>query len=341
LAGWHKPTRPASWEAFAQQFDQADSAAVREQARQLSALFGDGRSLDELGRIVKDNKGDMAVRISALKSLVDIRSEGISDLCAQLLSTRYLNAVAIQGLARDSAPELGEKMVKAYRSFAPLDRPAVIATLCMRPAWGRALLGAIESGQIAKGDLNANHARQLMTLGDEAIAEQLTRVWGQLRESPAEKLELIHNLKQQLAPAKLQGADLVAGQAVFKKVCGNCHRLYGDGGKIGPDLTGAQRQNSDYLLQNIIDPSAVVTADFSMSTVLLTDGRVLSGIVTEKTRQRIVLQMQNELLTLSIDEVEQVKPSKVSLMPDGLLQTLSTQEVNALFAYLMTRTRID
>ncbi len=122
---------------------------------------------------------------------------------------------------------------------------------------------------------------------------------------------------------------------------GNCHKLYGEGGKIGPDLTGAQRQNSAYLLENIIDPSAVVTADFRMSTLLLSDGRVLSGIITERNEQRVVLQMQNEALTLSADEVESVKPSTLSLMPDGLLQTLSEQETRSLLGYLMTRSRIE
>ena len=341
LAGWRQPPKPAGWDEFAKQFENSQAETLREQARQLSALFGDGRSLDELRRIVKDNKGDMAVRISALKSLVDIRAEGTVELCTQLLGTRYLNAVAIQGVARDSAQELGEKIIKAYRTFTPLDRPSVIATLCMRPSWGQALLKAIESGQIPKEDLGANHARQLMTLGDQEIVDRLSRVWGQLRESPAEKLKLIEKLQAQLKPETLGRASAHAGKEVFKKVCGNCHRLYGDGGQIGPDLTGAQRQNLGYLLENIIDPSAVVTADFSMSTLLMADARVLSGIVTEKTPQRVVLQMQNELLTLSADEIEKLQPSKVSLMPDGLLQTLTPDEVNNLFAYLMTRTRLE
>lgn len=341
LAGWHKPPKPASWDAFVKQFENSQNESLQQQVRQLSALFGDGRSLDELKRIVQDNRGDMAIRISALKSLVALRDDDVSQLCSQLLGTRYLNAVAIQGLARQSEPELGEKMLKSYRSFAPLDRPAVIATLCMRPAWGRQLLKAVESGLVSKGDLNANHARQLVALDDAEISQRLAEVWGQLRESPAEKLKMIADFKEQFAAKNLAGADLTAGKAVFKKVCGNCHRLYGEGGQIGPDLTGAQRQNLDYLLQNIIDPSAVVTADFSMSTVLMADGRVLAGIVIEKTPQRIVLQMQNERLTLSTDEVERLQASNVSLMPDGLLQTLTNEERKCLMAYLMTRSRIE
>lgn len=341
LAGWRKPPKPASWEAFAERFSSTEVELQRERVRQLSALFGDGRSLDELKRIVQDKNENITTRAAALQSLVDIRAAGISQLCTQLLGTRYLNAVAIQALARESAPEVGDRIVAAYRSFAPLDRPAVIATLCARPAWGAALLKAIESGRIPKEDLNANHARQLTTLNDPEVAKQLARVWGQLRESPAEKRELIQRIQAQSARYEGTPTDVLAGREVFRKVCGNCHRLYGEGGKIGPDLTGAQRQNLEYLLENIVDPSAVVTADFSMSTILMNDGRVLSGIITERTPQRIVLQTQNELLTLSADEIETVKTSSASLMPDGLLQTLSPAEVQSLLAYLMTRTRID
>lgn len=341
LAGWLKPPKPAGWDKFANRVDAALNEEQRERVRQLSALFGDGRSLDELKRIVKDKNAEITTRAAALQSLVDIRADDISELCLQLLGTRYLNAVAVHGLARESSPEVGLKIVAAYRSFAPLDRPAVIATLCMRPSWGLALLKAIEEGRIPKVDLNANHARQLASLNDSKIDEQLARVWGQLRESPAEKLELISRLKEQLSGQRVKKGDVAAGREIFKKVCGNCHRLYGEGGKIGPDLTGAQRQNVNYLLENIIDPSAVVTADFSMSTILMSDGRVLSGIVTERTPQRVVLQMQNEQLTLSADEIETLKPSSASLMPDGLLQTLSPEEVQRLFAYVMTRTRID
>jgi putative membrane-bound dehydrogenase-like protein len=341
LAGWHKPPEPAGWAAFAARFDRGHSENAHKLVRQLSALFGDGRSLDELKRIASDKNEAVSIRVAALQSLVDIGAPDIRQLCAQLLGTRYLNTVAVQGLARDGAAEVADKIVAAYRSFAPLERPAVIATLCTRPAWGLALLKAIENKRIPKEDLNANHARQLSAFNDAEIDRQLGRVWGRLRETPAERRELIGQLKEQLASDKMRGADAAAGREVFKKVCGNCHRLYGEGGKIGPDLTGAQRQNLTYLLENIIDPSAVVTADFGMSTILMNDGRVLAGIIIERTPQRIVLQTQNERLTLSSDEVETVKASATSLMPDGLLQTLSPAEVKSLFAYLMTRTRLE
>ncbi len=341
LSGWLKPPKPLSWDKFAAKVASAGDANAQEQLRQLNALFGDGRSLDELKKIVRDGSQEMTTRTAALQSLVDIRATDMTDLFTGLLGTRYLNAIAVQGLARESSPEIGEKMLKAYRSFTPLDRPAVIATLCTRATWGLSLLNAVENKQVPKEDLNANHARQLLALNDAKLNERLEKVWGQVRETPADKLATIERWKSVLSKSKFNQEELIAGKATFKKVCGNCHKLYGEGGKIGPDLTGAQRQNSAYLLENIIDPSAVVTADFRMSTLLLSDGRVLSGIITERNEQRVVLQMQNEALTLSADEVESVKPSTLSLMPDGLLQTLSEQETRSLLGYLMTRSRIE
>jgi len=340
LAGWRKPPQPANWSEFTGKFDAKTSEEDLERIRQLNALFGDGRSLDELQQLVKNSRADIAVRCAALQSLVDIRAPGLAELCMQSISTRYLNAIAIRGLARENNPELADKLIKAYRNFAPLDRPSVIDVLCSRASWGAALLAAVEAKQIPREDINANHARQLASLNDESLSQQLTRVWGQWRESPGDKQHLIAQLTQRLDPQTLASANPQAGKAVYKTACAACHRLYGEGGQIGPDLTGAQRQNLGFLLENIVDPSAVVTADFRMSTVLLHDGRAMSGILLEKTPQRIVLQMQNERMTLASDEIQLIKPSTASLMPDGLLQPLSADQVRDLFAFLMTRTRL-
>jgi len=106
---------------------------------------------------------------------------------------------------------------------------------------------------------------------------------------------------------------------------------------VGPDLTGANRDNLDYLLENIIDPSAVVAADFRMSVVILKDGRVLTGIVGGRTAKTLTVQTQTDKATVQIFEVEEIQPTALSLMPDGLLGPLSDEQVRDLFGYLMNR----
>jgi putative heme-binding domain-containing protein len=127
---------------------------------------------------------------------------------------------------------------------------------------------------------------------------------------------------------------------VFNQLCASCHRLYGSGGQIGPDLTGAGRQNLDYLLSNILDPSATVAADFRMWVVVLDDGRVLNGIVIAQTPKTITLQTAKEKIPLARSDIETTQPSTASLMPDGLLQPLSEKQIRDLISYLMTQSQV-
>ena len=121
----------------------------------------------------------------------------------------------------------------------------------------------------------------------------------------------------------------------------NCHTLYGEGAKIGPDLTGSQRTNRDYLLENLIDPSAMVGSDYRMSSVALADGRVLDGLIAERTPRTLTIQTPTERLTVPLDEVEQVKSTGLSLMPEGQLELLTAAQARDLIAYLMSAEQVS
>ena len=156
-----------------------------------------------------------------------------------------------------------------------------------------------------------------------------------MRESDAEKRAFIAKLKAQFTSESLATADRSKGRLIFNQACAACHRLYGDGGQVGPDLTGAGRDNLDYLLENIADPSAVVTADFRMTVVSLKDGRVLNGLIAAKTDRTLTLRTMNETLIVERTEVESTQESKLSLMPEGLLESLTDAQRRDLIAYLM------
>jgi putative heme-binding domain-containing protein len=238
-------------------------------------------------------------------------------------------------------PEIGRQLANSYRSFHPTERGAVIEALVARPAFAGALLEAIEAGRIPREDLGALQARQIRSLGDEALTAKLSEVWGALRDSPRDKQELIDRLKHELTAERLSATDLRNGRATFQATCANCHKLFGAGGTIGPDLTGSGRHNLDYLLGNIVDPSAIVNRDYRMSVVRHADGRVLSGIVVSQDDARVVLQTAKEKLTVLREEISQIAPSTLSVMPDGILQPLRPEQVQCLFAYLMSPGQVD
>ena len=332
--GWHKAPKPAGWDSFVAT---AVPRSKPDLARELETLFGDGRAMEEIKRIVLDDKADLRTRQKGLLTLIDARPPDLRKICEGLLGVRTLNIVAVQGLALFDDPAIARKLVEGYGRFGTAERPAVLDTLVSRPAFARELLTRLGSGakEVPRGDLSAYHARQIRALNDPGLSRLLVEAWGELRDSPADKKKQMEDLRQKLKPAVLAKADLSQGRSLYQKACASCHMLYGEGQKVGPDLTGSGRSNLDYLLENMVDPGAVVGADYRMSILALQDGRVLTGLVTSKNDKTLTLRGQNETYTLSVGDIVEIKPSTSSLMPEGLLQTLGPDQVRDLFAYLM------
>ena len=314
--------------------------ALRARARDLNVLFGDGRALAEVKRLAFDDSASLEVRKAALATLIDSRPPDLRSVCERLVRVRFLNVVAVRGLALSSDPAIGKKLAESYRAFHPSERSVLLETLTSRPAFARALLDQIAAGKIPRQELTAFHVRQIRSLGDRALTERLAQVWGVLRDSDTDRRERIAAFKKQLTGPALARADLSHGRAVFDRVCASCHKLYGSGGEVGPDLTGTGRDNLDYLLENLIDPGASVSADFRMVVVAMNDGRVLNGLVRARTDRTLTLQTQTETLVLDRREIDSEKVSSQSLMPDGLLAPLSESDTRDLLAYLMSPTPV-
>ena len=340
LAGWRKAPAPSNWEKFAAFASKSDDADVQNQVRELSVVFGDGRALDDVKRIALDGKADMNARRSALQTLIDARPDDLRKTCTSLLKTRFLNPLAAQGLGLFDDDEAAAMLVDSYKSFHHSERARLIGVLASRPRFAKGLLTAVADGRINKIDLTAFVARQIHDFGNPDLQELLRQTWGEFRDSPAEKKQLIAQLKQTLTKDELAQADKSHGRVLFAKTCAACHKFFGEGQTVGPDLTGANRDNLDYLLENIIDPSAVVTADFRMSVLVLDDGRILNGLVLAETEKTLTLRTATETLTLERAAVEERRVVPLSLMPDNQLQTMTPEERRDLFGYLQTREQV-
>jgi putative heme-binding domain-containing protein len=340
LIGWHKAARPAAWDTLSRKLADSADAAVRDRVRDLSVLFGDGRALDAVKKVALDQGAELNARKAALQTLIDNRGPGLRQICEQLVGERFLNSVAARGLASFDDPAVGAKLVRSYRQFHPSERGELLSALVSRPIFASALLEAVSEGRIPRADISAFHARQIRSLNDAGLNKKLAEVWGELRDSPSDKQQLIIKWKAQLTPALLAKADKSRGRFLFNTACAACHTLYSEGGKVGPDLTGGGRDNLDYLLENIVDPSAVVTADFRMSIVELKDGRVLNGLIAAKTERTLTLKTMTETLTVERNEITGIRESTLSLMPEGLLEALTTEQARDLIAYLMHQSQV-
>ena len=226
-------------------------------------------------------------------------------------------------------------VLKAYRAASrPALKPRAIELLTERPAWTKALLAAVAD----KTDPRLGPERHP---APQAPAEQ-----GPRDRRPGQG-DLGHDPRGPQPPARAgrrtrsadairrTPGDPVAGQAVFDKLCAQCHKIHGQGQDVGPDLTSNGRNDFDQLVSNVFDPSLVIGPGYQATTVATADGRVLTGLLAEDGKDRIVLKIQGgKLETIPRDQVEQVKTAEVSLMPDEIEKQLSPQEIADLFAFL-------
>jgi len=221
-------------------------------------------------------------------------------LLQKFIGDRILVNEAVRGLATIDDANTPKLVLDAYGRLDSDGRAMAITTLVSRPAYARALLDAVAAGRISRGDLSAFHARQIRSFDDAALTARLTEVWGDTRVTDADKRKLIDHYKELLTPDHVATANQSAGRELFNKTCANCHVLYGQGKTAGPDLTGSNRRNLEYLLENIIDPNASVAVDFRMSIASLASGRIVTGLIVEKTDKTLTFLTQNERIIVSL-----------------------------------------
>jgi putative heme-binding domain-containing protein len=168
---------------------------------------------------------------------------------------------------------------------------------------------------------------------DEAFAKSFKTLYGAIRDGRnPDRERVLNNMRDFLHGTP---GEPERGVAVFKKVCAQCHKLYGEGAEVGPDLTGSGRNNWDQLLTNVLDPSLVIGGSYQARLVQTEDGRVLTGLPVEENDQRVVLKVQGgKLETIPRDQIELYKVSEVSMMPEQLEKQLTPQELADLFSFL-------
>jgi putative membrane-bound dehydrogenase-like protein len=336
LNGRKNPPVPAIWNDVAAKLAAANNGNSIDSLNVIGIAFKDKATVAKLRQMVEDSRSPPDGRVRALELLLTAHPKDLSGVLRKMVTDRDLTLAAIHGLAAYDDRETPTILLESYGDFTPAQRVAAVNTLASRVDYARALVRALESNTIKPTDISAVQARQVMALGDASIRDRLRAMWGDVRQTSAEKRKTINNLRATLTP-KLANADLENGKAVFTKTCATCHVLFGQGAKIGPDLTGSNRKNLDYLLENIVDPSAVVAAEFRVSSFVLSDGRVLNGIVREQSDKTLTVETVDSKQVIDRKSIDETSVSDKSLMPDGLLQLLNGSQIRDLIAYLMSQ----
>ena len=332
--------QPAAWGPAYDRLLKSDNADVRAKADQIAVSLGDKRILPRMRQILSDAKQPVEQRQRALDLLIKGRDAEAAPALRVALNEAALRAPALRGLAAFDDAESAPAILALYGKLTEAEKRDAINTLVSRPSSAGRLFDAIEKGDVPRTDVHAYHVQQLLGFKDEALAKRITAVWGEIRATAKDKLELIARQKGQLTAARLKSADLSNGRRLFAKTCSACHVLFGEGGKIGPDITGSNRANLDYILENILDPSAIVGKDYRMTVLALNDGRVVSGLIQKETDSALTIRTINDTVVVAKGDIDERKLSELSLMPEGQLNQLTPDEQRDLIAYLGTPTQV-
>ncbi len=341
LDGLSKAEKPKSWDALSKIIDTQGEEDVKNLGRNLSIVFGSGRAMDELVAIIKNAEGDASARRNAFTSLTRGIKPELMPIIRGLINDKVLGTVARRALASYDDPSIPVWLVKNWPVRSEEQQAATVETLCSRPAYADALLNAMKEGRIPTAALTPYQARQIRSLDVPALTDKLTAVWGELRESPEAKQAEIAKWKAHLTKETLATANPGKGRTLFQAICSACHRLYGQGGQLGPDLTGSDRHNLDYLLGNIIDPSSVVPNDYRMSIFTLKDGRIITGVVPEQTQKMITVQTPAERIVIERGQIAKTQVMPMSMMPEGLFGAMTPDQVRDIIAYMMTQAQVN
>jgi putative membrane-bound dehydrogenase-like protein len=340
LYGQKKVEMPKSWPEVFRKLREATEPSVLEEAYQTGLIFGDPEAYRAMRQTAADGKQETSLRETAVRGLAQKRDAELLPILYSLLDDNTMRGPALRALAAYNDDKMPERILAKYKTFTASEKADAVNTLASRPAYAKALVGALEDGRVARTDVDTFIVRQLHGYKDKELSARLDKAWGTIRPVSQEKAALLAKYKKLLTPEYLKGADVSQGRAVFQKNCASCHTLFDAGGKVGPELTGSQRANLDYVLENVLDPSAVVPKEYQVTIVTTKDGRTVNGIIKREDKRTVTLQTPNDVVTIAVEDIDERRKSPLSLMPDGVLPNLKDEEVRDLIAYLRSSAQV-
>ena len=338
LKGRREVKMPAGWEPVAAKLTKSTDARVRDLSQSLSVTFGSASALANLREVLLNKDARLSTRSNALVALLSAKDPKLPPALQSLLNDPALRGGALRGLAAYDDAKTPAAILEVYPSLNPLEKKDALNTLVSRAAYAKPLLAAVSEKKISSKDLSADLVRLLRNLKDPQLNEQVALTWGVARESQADKLADMARYKKLIADKGYGHAP--RGRATFAKICQQCHMLFGEGGKIAPDITGSNRGDLDYILHNAVDPNAEIPNDYRTSNIETKDDRSITGIVTKQDENALTVVTANETLVLPRNEVKSLAQTELSMMPEGLLQALSNDEVRDLLAYLRSPAQV-
>lgn len=302
---------------------------------------GDKKAIPDALKAVTNRSLPTGVRTELIRQLGEVDDTDVVPTLFKLFGVDEVSAVkrvALQTLARFDDVRVAEGIIKRYGSTLPAEhgiRSTAELVLASRPDWGAMMMDQVDRAVIKDRDVSPDVVMLLMQHGESELAERVQKHWpgivaGGGGVDLAAESERIKGIL-----AKKPG-DAVGGKAIFTTRCSACHQLFGEGKNMGPDLTGYERQNLDFWIHAIVNPSLELREGYLNYVATMNDGRTVSGLMEDQSPKTVSLRdLNGQVQVLNRGEMESLSASPISLMPPALLNGLDETELRDFFAYLM------
>lgn len=335
---------PEGWEKAADLFNSLEGEESKRDFGVVATVFGDKRMADHFRAVIADPSAKKENRTAALENILRMKLPDAADLFMKLAASADdpQRAEWIRALGTVPDRKGPSFLMDIFPSLDGASREAAVQALGSTEEGAGKLAAALESGAVKRGDISAFVARQMRGYDKPEITEAVEKHWGMVSAGRAEdKLKEIDRLAKKLNSKVLAKADLRNGRKLYQGTCFACHQLFGEGMKIGPDLTGSNRADTKYLLENIIDPGSLVGVDYQLHSIERTDGQVVAGLLKEKTPDALrVATLGGTMITVPVADIRKHDVSTASMMPEGLMANLTDDERRDLIGYLQSPAQV-
>ena len=331
-AGWQFTSLAGVLPALGRRNVKLNSLLDADDRKRLEKLLSAARQT-----LVDERDDSLAVAATTVLARgIDDQAQADVTLLSSCLSPRKspaLRSAAVTALGRTGRQDIPKILLDGWSAHSPVLRSQILDVLAGREDWSLALLAAVESGQIPAAQFDARRRQQFVTSRSKAVREKAEKVLAGSVDPNRQKLIDTY------LPAAIAGGDKIRGKEIFAKRCANCHRLDGAGYAVGPELAPFASRPVEYLLTQILDPNRGVEDRYLEYIVLTTDGRQLNGMLFEETGASVTLAAQEgKQSVIARSDIEQIKSSGKSLMPEGIEKDVPPAEMADLVAYLKSNT---
>ncbi|MGI8965738.1 MAG: PVC-type heme-binding CxxCH protein, partial [Limisphaerales bacterium] len=284
-------------------------------------IWGNETAIQGTLAAINDSKVPLEERLKAIQSTQQLKSTGARETLLKLMSQQNPEPLLIEGLRALSTvggDAVAAEIVKNWKRFSPVVRQTAAEVLVSRSQWTGAFLSAVEEKTIPTSEISPSLVRTIANYKNAGFNSQIERLLGKYHESSADKLKLIRSKRKVVLNGE---PNIEHGHDLAKKTCFVCHKLYGEGAEVGPDLTGVGRSTLDALLANVIDPNQIVGKGYENVMIETKDGRSVSGRIVENSDTQVKLLAAGPAENLvAKSNIESMRVSELSVMPEGLEQ---------------------